>query len=264
MSSGRYIPAAVRRQLRQEANFGCARCGIPILQYHHIIPWEEEEHNRVEDMVALCGTCHQILGKLSRKVAYDLKKSPFNAKKGRLKGLLGTDRPKPSFVMGTNTFINTPVIFSFFGLPIFQYEIADGQSLISAYIPKSDFSPEVEIIRNDVVVDTTNFWDIEFKTNTLLIKRKQRDRYLMIDLRKEHALVAAKLEIGGHYFEFTDKKTNFAGSQYLNCTAIDCAGGFRFGNDDERLIPPNFAMRYPRAALIKRGTISKFFQTEAD
>jgi hypothetical protein len=42
------IPAAVARQLRQEAGFGRCCCGVPILQYHHIIPWAAEAHFRPE------------------------------------------------------------------------------------------------------------------------------------------------------------------------------------------------------------------------
>ena len=31
------IPEIVKRQVRQEAGFGCCKCGNPIFEYHHII-----------------------------------------------------------------------------------------------------------------------------------------------------------------------------------------------------------------------------------
>lgn len=54
----RTIPEAVMRQLRQEVGFGCAKCGHPYIEYHHIVPFSEEAHHRPEDMMAVCGNCH--------------------------------------------------------------------------------------------------------------------------------------------------------------------------------------------------------------
>jgi hypothetical protein len=36
MKKNREIPSEIKRQLRQEAGFGCCICGIPIIEYHHI------------------------------------------------------------------------------------------------------------------------------------------------------------------------------------------------------------------------------------
>lgn len=63
-------PADVERKLRQEAGFGCARCGHPYIEYHHIIPYAEEPHFRAEDMIALCGNCHSAVSKLGRDRQY--------------------------------------------------------------------------------------------------------------------------------------------------------------------------------------------------
>lgn len=30
------IPESIKRQVRQEAKFGCIFCGSPIIEYHHI------------------------------------------------------------------------------------------------------------------------------------------------------------------------------------------------------------------------------------
>ena len=39
MSNRPPIPEGVKRKLRQEAYFGCVKCGCPIIEYHHIEPW---------------------------------------------------------------------------------------------------------------------------------------------------------------------------------------------------------------------------------
>jgi hypothetical protein len=79
--SSRYIPADIRRELRQEANFGCAYCGTPVVQYHHIIPFSEIEKHKPEEMIALCPNCHAEAdaGSITRSELYDLKKSPHNS-----------------------------------------------------------------------------------------------------------------------------------------------------------------------------------------
>lgn len=57
------VPLPVKRQLRQEAGFGCCVCGLPIIQYHHIIPRAIEEHNRPEDMMIFCPNHHDAATK---------------------------------------------------------------------------------------------------------------------------------------------------------------------------------------------------------
>jgi hypothetical protein len=50
-------PNRVRRQLRQEVNFGCPvkGCGIPYLTYHHFDPtWREKPHHNPNGIIALC------------------------------------------------------------------------------------------------------------------------------------------------------------------------------------------------------------------
>src|SRR5688500_6341627 len=82
------IPRGVARQLRQESGFGCARCGHPYLEYHHIVPWSEDQHYRPQDMVALCGNCHAAMIKISREDQYDIKNNPCNIERHLFEGLM--------------------------------------------------------------------------------------------------------------------------------------------------------------------------------
>lgn len=251
--SERYIPAAIRRLLRQEAGFGCAQCGNPILEYHHIIPWAEENVHRPEHMVALCGTCHTSVGKLSRNVAYKLKKHPKNMSEGKISGLLGTNKDQPSFVLGTNTYIRTPCIFSYHGNSILEYNVREGQHLISAYLPRDDFWPELKIVDNDMTMETSMFWDVNFKTNYFRVQRKAHDTFFEIDLRGEHAKVAASFTIRGEAFTFDDRKTSVGGMQISDSTMVDCGVGISIGREGERILPPNYAQMRPRAAFFIAG-----------
>jgi len=53
MDANRTIPVDIKRQLRQEANFGCCKCGVPILEYHHIKPYHDVKTHDANDMMVL-------------------------------------------------------------------------------------------------------------------------------------------------------------------------------------------------------------------
>lgn len=85
-------PADVERTLRQEAGFGCAKCGHPYVEFHHIVPYAEEQHFRPEDMVALCGNCHPAVSKQGQDRQYGVKHNPFNPRSGLFRGALEYDK----------------------------------------------------------------------------------------------------------------------------------------------------------------------------
>ena len=83
MSDRSHLPAEIKRQLRQEANFGCVVCGAPIIQYHHIIPYSEREHHDPEHMTVLCPNHHSHAGPdseaLTPDMLYEYKSEPHNS-----------------------------------------------------------------------------------------------------------------------------------------------------------------------------------------
>jgi hypothetical protein len=121
-------PLAIERQLRKEAGFGCAKCGHPYIEYHHIIPYAEEYHFQPEDMVALCGNCHPSVTNLGRDLQYDIKSNPRNVRNGIFRGALKCDKRDLVFKVGGIWYENTPVILQFGNLPIIACRLAEGQS----------------------------------------------------------------------------------------------------------------------------------------
>lgn len=227
------IPLPVKRQLRQEAYFGCAKCGNPILEYHHIIPFAERAHFEPEHMVALCPTCHTHVGKLSKSIAYELKKAPHNKQHKAFQGELGTDAKITSFLIGSNTFENTPVIFSYNSIPIIGYRIIDGQLSVSANFFGQDMQPEVQIVDNDIVAKIDDFWDIQHRTNYLKFQKRQNQSFFEIDLRKQPALVSARLRLGKDVIKFSPKKIDIAGMSNLemsNCRISNSQVGLGYSN----------------------------------
>ena len=83
-------PPDVARELRRRSGFGCCRCGLPVVQYHHIVPWHIEEHFRVEDMMALCPYCNDAAtkGALNEAAQRRYQAEPHNVRTGHSSGAL--------------------------------------------------------------------------------------------------------------------------------------------------------------------------------
>ena len=246
----RDIPAGVRRHLRKEAFFGCAKCGSPILEYHHIIPFAELAHHDPDHMIALCPTCHQSLGKMQSKRCYELKENPRNKREGIIRGELGTDVDTTAFLVGSNTYINTPAIFSYYETPIIRYSIEHGQALLDIYIPKEDMWPDILVKGNDLIVNSGDKWDIEFRTNFLRIQKKQGNTYFQIDLRKEVAKINGQFSILGQQFTFSPTSTNIGNGNIKNCRFSDCSGGISIGDSIHKMHWPNYGMARPEATFV--------------
>lgn len=59
-----YIPAPVRREVRQRCGFGCVVCGCAFIEYHHFNPpFPEAKEHRPEGITLLCSTCHAKVDK---------------------------------------------------------------------------------------------------------------------------------------------------------------------------------------------------------
>ena len=83
----RNTPDPIKRQLRQEAAFGCCVCGFPILQYHHIVQWKDDQHFRPEDMMVLCPNDHDraTKGAFPEAEQRRWKANPYNKERGLAK-----------------------------------------------------------------------------------------------------------------------------------------------------------------------------------
>ncbi len=243
-------PAPVRRLLRQEAFFGCAKCGSPILEYHHIVPFAELAHHNPDHMIALCRNCHQSLGKMRRERCYELKANPRNKREGKIRGELGTDVDTTSFLVGSCTYIDTPIIFSYFETPIIRYSIEDGEALLDIYIPKEDMWPDILVQKNDLIVNSGDKWDIDFRTNFLRVQKRRGSTYFQIDLRKEVAEIAGQFSIRGQKFMFNPASANIGGATISGGKFVDCGAGIAIGDNKRKLHWPNYGMARPEATFV--------------
>ncbi len=189
-------PLAVERQLRQESGFGCARCGHPYIEYHHIIPFAEEPHFRPGDMVALCGNCHPAVSNLGRDMQYAIKNDPHNMKRGTFQGALEYDKRELVFKVGGCWYENVPIILQFSHVPIISCSLIEGQTKVSLNLFDDTGKLRLAVLENNVVFRINDMWDFEYAHNLAVARYAHRDIALRMDFRGAEAIIEGKIWLG--------------------------------------------------------------------
>jgi len=208
-------PENVKRLLRQEAGFGCARCGHPYLEYHHIIPYEEDYHFRSEDMVCLCRNCHSALGKKGRDLQYKIKENPYNIKKGIMNGALDYDKRDLVFKVGGIQFINTPTILQFRDIPIISCVLKEGQVKVSLNLLDQNGVIIFSVKENDIIFRTDDIWDFKYAHNLVVVRRRLGEIALRMDFRKSEAFIHGHLWIANQKLKLYPKKIILPGNNII-------------------------------------------------
>lgn len=240
----RAIPSKVARQLRQEAGFGCAVCGNPFVEYHHIIPWHERHHFEPENMVALCPNHHAELGKLPRHKSYTAKQNPINVRKGLIHGYLGGHKSQKAIRLGGIVASNCRSVVDFSGISLFSYKLIDGEFKLNVFLPDRELWPEIEVRSNEMKALTAGFWDIEYKVNWVKFRRGQGDIFLEIDFRRDEVEIDGKFNILGTDILLKKEKSKIGGNSFSNLHLTNCGTGIRLGPKG-RVVRPNYAMANP-------------------
>lgn len=242
-------PAKIARQLRQESGFGCAECGNPIIEYHHIVEWSELNHFDPNHMVALCPTCHAEFGKLSPKKSYAVKDNPINIRTGRTKGYLGGNKNQKALRVGGMTVENCNSAVNYSGIDIFSYKFSGEEYLLNALLLNEKFWPEVQIKNNELTASICPFWDIEFKTNWVKFRRSKGDIFLSVDFRGDFVEIDGNLDIGGTTISLKSGLTKNDSLSIKSMHFSNCEVGMAIGPKG-RILGPNFAMMQPQALYI--------------
>lgn len=195
----RIAPADVRRTLRQEANFGCAICGCPILENAHIIPYSVSHAFPTKDMVALCPNCHTRadIGGFSEHYLRHIKANPYN--KALVKDRFWTEGQQLAINLGSNKFINTDRI-----LVINDFEIITlGRNENNVITLNANFFDSMNrfvgaVIDNFWYIESSSFWDIEYRPQHLVIRNGRRNILLNLEIKENEVYLTGKLFYVGH------------------------------------------------------------------
>lgn len=214
-------PSAVERPLRQEAGFGCVKCGHPYIEYHHIIPYAEEQHFRQEDMMAVCGNCHPAVSKLGRDLQRELKAKPYNVSKGVMQGALVFDKRELAFKVGGSHYINVPTMLQYRDIPIVSCKLSDGQAKVSLNLLGPDNKTVLKIDDNDVTFRVDDLWDFEYKHNYAVARYAHRDVAMTLDFRGAEATIEGKIWLGGKQATLGRDATTLPGVHVAGATIIN-------------------------------------------
>lgn len=181
----RYIPADVRREVRQRCGFGCVRCGNPIIQYEHFDPPynEAKEHNS-EGITLLCGSCHdkKTRGLISVESIRSFNSQPKSLEVGFNREVFDITSSNQVIKFSGTNYIGVKTIIGIMGTEILSVsppELPGAPIRISALFYDSDGLEILRIIDNEWF-SNLNSWDIEVVGPVITIKRKEGDIALQI------------------------------------------------------------------------------------
>lgn len=215
-------PAAVKRQLRQEAGFGCCFCGHPFLQYHHIVPWAEDAHFRPEDMMVVCGQCHHLLtvGAIPDEDQRGAKENPRNIVDGLIKGRLYVTSKELTVMLGGGSATETPCLLEIKKKSIISVRLSplNGRVLISAEIQDSSGQAIANLIDNDWSMLPGAVWDFESYPLHATVRTGPGNIAFSVEARNDIVSMQGKWHISGQPLEFTQKSVKWKGrtSQGIN------------------------------------------------
>jgi hypothetical protein len=190
------VPESVKRQLRQEAGFGCCKCSLPIYEYQHIVPYATEPHFRPEDMMILCPLCHSeaTLGAMTEEEQRRYKSHPHNLTKGYVDGKLKVNQDFCAIIMGENQFVGDGSFLQIDGAPLLVLELSpEGQLQLSVNLYDEQDNLLALIEKNEWISGDPLPWDLESRFQFLKIRKKLGGIALEIDARTEPIQIRADL-----------------------------------------------------------------------
>lgn len=196
---GRIPPAKVKRELRQEVNFGCAICGAPLIEYHHIIPYSEIEHNDPDHMIALCPTHHQLSddGAISKSELYDRKEDPELSDVVEYQFYFDPD--SPVIPLGSNLVeiaeFGRYTILQIENEPIISVNYVDGRIEFDVNFYNDSDDLIAVITDNEWWADTSEFWDMKYKSRQLTLWNKKYE----IGFKSEYHPESSRISLRGRF-----------------------------------------------------------------
>lgn len=214
----RNTPIDIARQLRREANFGCARCGHPLLDNAHIIPYSQTKNFKVEDMVALCPRCHRVVDgeKYPESELRKIKANPRNT---------GHIDESEAFLIKNNDlivnlggakFTNTPRV-----LVCGDYDLisvrkgVEGDVLLSVNFFNKNNDLVAQISENFWTANTDSLWDLVYKPGELTIWNDRKDISLGVKIENGEIFLRGTFYCNGFPVHATPEKVTIGGNRFF-------------------------------------------------
>ena len=194
--NGRNIPQPIQKQLRREANFGCALCGCPIIEYAHIIPYRNIQAYLPENIVVLCPNHYTNFdrGEFSDSYLRDAKNNPHN--KTYIKDAFFIDSQDIDVNVGKSKFINTSRILAVNDFDIISIKRENEKYILFDinFFDKLNNLIAVVYENSWTAEKTANaVWDIVYKLHHLAIRNTSRNLFFESKIENEELFITANM-----------------------------------------------------------------------
>jgi hypothetical protein len=196
----RYIPADVRRTVRQRDGFGCVVCGSAIYTYEHVDPeFADAEKHDARFITLLCAGCHDRVtrGLLSKDSVKEAMANPQSRVDGFSFGPLDIGSSAPEIRIGPVTARNVEVIVRAMGediLKVEKPETSGGPYRVSAFLTNASGSETLRIDRNEWITSSSN-WDVQVEGRRITIHDSPGDITLVLRAEPPHAVIIERLDM---------------------------------------------------------------------
>lgn len=203
------IPEPIKRIVRKDAGFGCCKCGLPIIQYHHIV----RRSSNPDDIMLLCPTHHHeaTVGAMLEKEQRNYREHPYNIERGYVEGQFKVNQETPVITVGNNQFIGYGNFLLVDDENLLSIEIDEGVLQLSMKLYDKRDTLVADIERNEWISGNPLPWDLESSFQWLRIRRKLRDIQLEIDAREYPISIRANMWRKGQNFQIDPKILLFNG-----------------------------------------------------
>jgi hypothetical protein len=252
----------VERQLRREAGYGCCACGLPIYEYHHIVPYHEDDPYPPTEMMLLCPIHHDqaTKGALPESEQWELKRHPHNITHGLAGGQLTVNQPYCAVAIGQSLMVGDMAFVVANGEPLLSLSSAQDNGQLELAVTLYDESDALLALidRNEWVTGDPFPWDIESDFQYLRIRRKLGDISLEIDARRDPVRLRADLWRGGHRIRLSPRGIQIDGENVTG-VGIQNLGLVAMGIDlhtDEGRVTLSPDARFGSGVLVSQPTFT--------
>lgn len=218
------IPEPLKRELRQEAYFGCVICGNPIIEYHHIEPYHKVKCHEKSNLVVLCPEHHHRAncGEIFKKKVIEAKNKPFNNEVKFIgKEFFLREYSKTKIKIGSNISETASTILQIDNKKLFTIEQdKDGYAVINAefYNEKNKL---IAVIENNEwkAYKEAKLWDISYSPGHLVIKSNKGRVFLELKLIDEYIEIKTKFHYNNKNVSIGKKEIKIGKTIFRDCSS---------------------------------------------
>lgn len=215
------IPEDIKRQVRQEAKFGCIFCGSPIIEYHHIEPYHKVKCHEKDNLALLCPEHHHRAncGEIFKEKVLIAKKNPFNSSVNYIRKEFCLNKYENlKFSLGGGiSFMRCPIILQIDEHPIISVRADEnGYALFSAKFYDYNNVLLAEVIDNEwVAYLDKEFWDIQYSPGKLKINNGKNKIFLEFKIKDDSFKIRSEIYYNGYKVSFLPSKTIIGGNEFI-------------------------------------------------